>query len=87
MHKFTKMSNITGGKLAALLAAVVASASLTVHADDPVVRNWIGGEEGVANTPESPYTIQNLANWDGSGTIGYGYHNNLYLICRRKNIH
>jgi len=61
------------------IAAVAASASLTVHADDPVVRNWIGGEEGVANTPESPYTIQNLANWDGSGTIGYGYHNNLYL--------
>ena len=54
MHKFTKMSNITGGKLAALLAAVAASATLTAHAAD---RNWIGLEEGVANTPESPYTI------------------------------
>ena len=50
----------------ALIAAVAASATLTVHAAT-ATRNWIGGEEGVANTPESPYTIQNLANWSGSG--------------------
>ena len=78
MHKFTKMSNITGGKLAALLAAVAASATLTVHAAT-ATRNWIHGEEGVANTPESPYTIQNLANWDGSGAIGDGHDNDLHL--------
>ena len=48
----------------ALIAAVAASATLTAHA---ATRNWIHGEEGVANTPESPYTIQDLANWSGSG--------------------
>ena len=73
MHKFTKMSNITGGKLAALLAAVAASATLTLHAAD---RNWIGLEEGVANTPESPYTLQDLANWSGSGAT---LNDDLYL--------
>ena len=57
----------------ALIAAVAASATLTAHA---ATRNWIHGEEGVANTPESPYTIQNLANWDGSGAT---LNDDLYL--------
>ena len=45
-------------------ASIAFGMALTVHAAD---RNWIGGQLGVANTPESPYTIQDLANWDGSG--------------------
>ena len=49
----------------AAFASIAFSVALTVHAAE--IRNWIGKEEGVANTPESPYTIQDLANWDGSG--------------------
>ena len=67
MSKCVKSENVkfkVSNVVYALIAAVAASATLTVHAAD---RNWIGGEEGVANTPESPYTIQDLANWDGSG--------------------
>ena len=60
------------------VAAVAASAALTVHAAN---RNWIGGEEGVANTPESPYAIQNLANWDGSGATGS---DDLYLSATER---
>ena len=48
----------------AVFASVVFGVALTANAAN---RNWIGGQTGVANTPESPYTIQDLANWDGSG--------------------
>ena len=57
----------------AVFASVAFGAALTANAAN---RNWIGGQPDVANTPESPYTIQDLANWDGSGdTIDY----DLYL--------
>ena len=45
-------------------ASIAFGMALTANAAN---RNWIGGQPGVANTPESPYTIQDLANWDGSG--------------------
>ena len=48
----------------AVFASVVFGVALTANAAN---RNWIGGQPDVANTPESPYTIQDLANWDGSG--------------------
>jgi len=76
----TRIIKAACGKAAAIaMAAVAVSTTLTLHADDPAIRNWIGKEQGVANTAESPYTIQNLANWDGEGNIGYGCQNHLYL--------
>ena len=68
--------NFMISKVAAVCAAfasIAFSVALTAHAAE--IRNWIGKEEGVANTPESPYTIQDLANWDGEGaTRNYDLH-------------
>ena len=49
----------------AVFASVAFGVALTANAADN--RNWIGGQPDVDNTPESPYTIQDLANWDGEG--------------------
>ena len=66
MRKHIKSENVkfkVSHVVYALIAAIAASAALTVHAAD---RNWIGGEKATS-TEESPYDIWNLANWDGSG--------------------
>ena len=62
----------------AVFASVVFGVALTANAAD---RNWIGGQPDVANTPESPYTIQDLANWDGSGDTR---NDSLYLSVTEK---
>lgn len=62
----------------ALIAAVAASATLTVHAADRL--DWTGGEK-TTSTAESPYNIWDPANWGGEGnTSNY----DLYLSVTEK---
>ena len=59
-----KVSHVTYAY--ALIAAVAASATFTVHAN--TTRNWIGG----TGTADAPMNIWDYANWDGTGDFGTG---------------
>ena len=64
MSKYIKSEVFKVSRVAyALIAAVAASAALTVHAADPLY--WTGGEKATS-TAESPYNSWNAANWGGT---------------------
>ena len=70
MSKYIKSENVkfkVSNVVYALIAAVAASATLTVHAADPLY--WTGGEKATS-TAESPYNIWASENWGGTKPNG-----------------